>query len=110
MPDESPELRRIAWREVCPWLIIFKCLNISLSIPLLTLATAGWFLAPCGFAIADLLFQPKIFTTEDDKTPSLRERIMRPERWSGSAPLVSYHFPDSLSELGQESKGAIQQF
>ncbi|MBP87000.1 MAG: hypothetical protein CMJ64_09835 [Planctomycetaceae bacterium] len=55
MQDESGVIRRIAWREICPWLIIFRSFRLSISLPVLLLATAGWVLTPLGDVVANML-------------------------------------------------------
>ena len=40
----SPEfvaVRSIAWRDLCPWLLLFRCPRLALRVDVLTLATAG---------------------------------------------------------------------
>jgi len=56
MPDDDGVVRRVAWREVLPWLIIFRAFRISISPPVLLLATAGWLLTPLGSWLAERLF------------------------------------------------------
>jgi hypothetical protein len=56
MTDDRGSLRRIVWREVCPWLIIFRCFSLSVSLPVLFLATLGTLLTPAGWKIGDQLF------------------------------------------------------
>lgn len=56
MPEQTGVVRRIAWREICPWLIIFRSFRISISLPVLVLATAGWLLTPLGPTLGNLLF------------------------------------------------------
>lgn len=56
MPEENGVVRRIAWREICPWLIIFRSFRISVSLPVLLLATVGWLLTPLGPILGNSLF------------------------------------------------------
>ena len=56
MQDESGVIRRIAWQQICPWLIIFRSFRLSISLPMLLLATAGWLLTPLGAAVANMVF------------------------------------------------------
>ena len=58
MPDERLVLRRVEWREVCPWLMIFRCLRLAISIPILFLATIGTLLMPLGDKVSREFFQP----------------------------------------------------
>jgi hypothetical protein len=56
MPDDGGVVRRVAWREICPWLILFRCFRMSISLPILSFATAGCLLTPLGPMIASPLF------------------------------------------------------
>lgn len=56
MTEDRGALRTIAWRDLLPWLLIFRTFWLSLSIPLLALATLGVVLQPLGWQLADLLF------------------------------------------------------
>ena len=55
MPDGSSVVRRVAWRELCPWLIIFRTFRLSISPPVLFLATVGALLTPLGWVISSAL-------------------------------------------------------
>ena len=56
MSEEVGVVRRIVWRDILPWLIIFRAFRISVSLPILTLATLGWLLTPLGSQIAAGVF------------------------------------------------------
>src|SRR4051794_25309564 len=64
MTDSAGQLRRIAWDEVFPWLIIFRCFRIAISPPLLALATLAVLISPLGWRVAGAVFM----------TPDLHER------------------------------------
>lgn len=70
MTDDRAALRTIAWRELLPWLLIFRTFWLSLSIPLLLLATAGVVVQPLGWQLSDLLFLDDKLEAE---SPQLRE-------------------------------------
>ena len=54
---ESPGvLRQIAWRELFPWLILFRTFKIAISPGLLALATVAVLLAPIGWNTAGHVF------------------------------------------------------
>lgn len=48
MVDDRGVLRRIVWRDIFPGLILFRCFRLSISIPVLFLATLGTLLMPLG--------------------------------------------------------------
>ena len=41
MADERIVVREIAWREILPWLVIFRTFRLARSLSLLFLATFG---------------------------------------------------------------------
>lgn len=58
MPDDEGVLRRVAWQEVLPWLLIPRAFRLAISPPILFLATLGWLLTPLGPLVAAKLFLP----------------------------------------------------
>ncbi|HEY2412842.1 MAG TPA: hypothetical protein VGI40_11400 [Pirellulaceae bacterium] len=56
MTDPAGQLRRIAWDEVFPWLIIFRCFRIAISPSLLALATVAVLISPLGWQLSAKLF------------------------------------------------------
>lgn len=56
MTDSTGQLRRIAWDEVFPWIIIFRCFRIAISPPLLALATIAVIISPYGWRLARAVF------------------------------------------------------
>src|SRR5262245_31633963 len=56
MADDPFVLRRVAWQDLCPWLKIFRCFRLAISLPLLSLATLGALLSPLGSEVSEWLF------------------------------------------------------
>jgi len=56
MPAERVLVRDISWRDVFPWLIIFRTFGLAVSMPVLFLATIGALLTPVGWQIGEWLF------------------------------------------------------
>lgn len=56
MADERGVLRGVAWRDICPWLIIFRTFRLAKSLPLLFLATLGVVAIPAGWQVGEALF------------------------------------------------------
>ncbi|MBC7854804.1 MAG: hypothetical protein IAF94_15335 [Pirellulaceae bacterium] len=56
MTDERGVLRRIAWRELFPWLIIFRTFRLAISPTLLLVATLAVFLSAAGWRAGELVF------------------------------------------------------
>jgi hypothetical protein len=59
MTDERGVLRRIAWRELFPWLIIFRTFRLSISPTLLLVATLAVFLSGIGWRAGAYIFLTK---------------------------------------------------
>ena len=55
MTDNGNGLR-VSWRDLCPWLLIFRSFGLSISIHVLFLATVGALLTPVGWWVAGLPF------------------------------------------------------
>ncbi len=111
MTEEVGVVRRIVWREILPWLIIFRAFRISVSLPILTLATIGWLLTPLGERIAADVFLGEEQVTTTDWAAPLNEFLARSESLqaipgvssvaSTSNPIVFVyqHFTDPFVQL-----------
>lgn len=64
MSEGLSAVRRIAWMEVAPWLILFRTFRLAVSLPLLSLATIGVLLTPVGWKISAAAFAPQDGTDE----------------------------------------------
>jgi hypothetical protein len=73
--SESQAVRSISWRDVCPWLILFRTFRLAVSLPILLLATGGALLTPLGWRISELLF------VGDVTDPYFGALIERNGRW-----------------------------
>jgi hypothetical protein len=58
MAAERPVIREISWRDVFPWLIVFRTFGLATSLPVLFLATLGAALTPLGWWLSELCFVP----------------------------------------------------
>ena len=56
MTDDRGPLRSISWRDIFPWLVIFRTFGLAVSWPLLLVATLGVLVTPLGWNAAHLLF------------------------------------------------------
>lgn len=109
MSDESHPLRRIAWRDVCPWLIIFKAFGLSTTLVMLGLSTIATLAVPLGWAVADLLFHPPLL----EKAPAanaVTEILFHGRRWPGSAPADLYEVPTSLEQVAVQVAVPVRNF
>jgi hypothetical protein len=66
MSEEGVSVRRLAWKELCPWLAIFRCFRLAISLPVLFLATIGVILNKAGWELDQRLFTP---STEVEAIP-----------------------------------------
>jgi hypothetical protein len=56
MTEPAGVIRRIEWRELFPWLILFRTFRIAISPTLLALATVAVLISPLGWSIAGRVF------------------------------------------------------
>jgi hypothetical protein len=56
MVEPSAAIRHIEWRELFPWLILFRTFRLAISPTVLALATAAVLLAPLGWHLAARAF------------------------------------------------------
>lgn len=59
MNADQGALRRISWRDLFPWLILFRTFRIAISPTLLALATLASILSFAGWRFAGLVFIPR---------------------------------------------------
>jgi len=77
MPDENGVVRRIAWKQICPWLMIFRVFRISISLPVLVLAVAGALLTPLGWWLSETMF----VTDLDVRQSAFNEYVQANAAW-----------------------------
>jgi hypothetical protein len=54
--DDRDTLRKVAWPEVCPWLVIFRTFRLAIGLRLLVLGAVAIFLTLCGWAAMGWVF------------------------------------------------------
>src|SRR6187401_1932392 len=97
MTDERGVLRRIAWRELFPWLVIFRTFRLSISPTLLSVATLAVILTYLGSLVGN------IFLLERDKdNGELKVVAPAPE------PLAARTPPAVAKYLPAEGSSAIE--
>ena len=74
MADDRIVVREIAWREILPWLIIFRTFRLAKSLPLLFLATFGAVLTPVGWRVSESLFVSDQLVEQDAQFAGLLEQ------------------------------------
>ena len=82
MTEEQGVVRRISWRDLFPWLILFRTFRIAIAPELLALATLAVLLAPLGWGLADFVFRPQIGPSREvvidlppDAPPDMRRAV-----------------------------------
>lgn len=75
MTDERGTLRSIAWRDLCPWLVIFRTFTLSLGIPLLFIAVLGVLVQPLGWRLARVVFISDLALDSDAEFRAINERL-----------------------------------
>lgn len=68
MTETPGAIRHIAWRELFPWLILFRTFRVAISPTLLILATAAVLIHPIGWWIGG-----RVFLTDAERT--VREQV-----------------------------------
>lgn len=79
MKAERTVLHAIAWRDLCPWLILFRAWSIAISPGVLALASLAVLLTPVGWRCSEAVFIGAA-TRED---PALAQFIAQQRVWPG---------------------------
>src|SRR3990172_8571847 len=58
MSDEVCVVREIVWRDLFPWLILFRTVRLALRPSLLLAGAIGALLTPVGWCVGKMLFTP----------------------------------------------------
>jgi len=108
--QDSGTLRRVAWSELFPWLIIARCFRIAIQVRQLLLGAAGVLVMALGWAILGLVFpasyggSPELqahggcpWLAVTDAVPEWPSWLSQPQPLSEKAPVRS---PPALRELG----------
>jgi hypothetical protein len=106
MSDDRSLVRRVAWREVFPWLALLRAFRMAVSPTVLLVATLGVFVSSLGWQVAPYLFltkeqqtrlvQASTFTARSDvaTTPA-------PSLAGQTPPAIGKYFPAELSGLDE---------
>jgi hypothetical protein len=80
MANERVVVREIAWRDLLPWLVIFRTFRLAKAMPVLFLATLGAVLTPAGWRVGEALFVPEQAIHAD---PGFSGLVEQNRRWPG---------------------------
>jgi hypothetical protein len=101
MTDESGLVRRIVWREVFRWIVIFRTFRLAISPALLLLATLAALLAPLGWRVADYVFLE----------PAERAALHKSARLLPPEPGLAGHLPAALRQyLPHTPSGIVEAY
>ena len=108
--QDSGTLRKVAWSEIFPWLILARCFRIAIQVRLLLLGAAGVLVTAFGWALLGLVFPPSLGGSQQfqshggcpwlavtDAVPDWPSWLHKPQQLSEKAPVPS---PPALRELG----------
>lgn len=56
MSNERGPLREISWRDVCPWLVLFRTFRVAIGVQVLTLASIGATATSAGWLLSEVVF------------------------------------------------------
>jgi hypothetical protein len=97
MTNEDGVLRSIAWRDVCPWVILFRLYHLSLSLQLLALGLLATWAISLGWRTASAVILSEGSRARPDVQQFLASVLYWPE------PEPSLALPDAASSEGAEA-------
>ncbi len=99
MAAERVVVREISWRDVVPWLIIFRTFGLAISLPVLFLATMGAVMSPIGWQLSEACFAPETSGVHREFAQVVAANGCWPHK--PTPPLVPNdgRFPTSVSEV-----------
>ena len=80
MANDRVVVREVAWRDLFPWLVLFRTFRLAKSMPLLFLATLGAVLTPAGWRAGEALFVSEQAIHAD---PGFAVVVEQNRRWPG---------------------------
>jgi hypothetical protein len=80
MTNDRGVIRAVAWRDLFPWLVIFRTFRLAKTMPMLFLATLGAVLAPAGWRVGEALFVAESVLQTD---PGFAQLVDNNRRWPG---------------------------
>ena len=104
MSEEQGVIRRIAWRELCPWLLLFRTFRLAISLPVLLLATIGALVTPLGWQLGGFLF------ISPETTDSYFQRVVDENgRWPDlvGQSITIFGASDAMADTPSSSAGPV---
>jgi len=102
-------IRAVAWRDLFPWLVLFRTFRLAKSISLLFLATLGAVLAPAGWRVGEALF---VAESELQAAPEFARLVESNRCWPGQRGAMPVpndgRFPRSIREILATSPNPLE--
>lgn len=98
MSTEPGVLRRISWRDLCPWFVLFRTVGVAIRMPLLCLGAAAILLTPLGWWTGRLLF----LSEAELKDARLSEIARDQESWPGHS-FAGPRLPQTVESAARKS-------
>lgn len=109
MAAERVDVRGIAWRDVCPWLILFRTFGLAIALPVLFLATLGAMLTPVGWRLSEsLLVSRHALETDRDWALAVQANRRWPHRPLPQIVPNEGRFPSSVGEVLRTQPDIVQ--
>ena len=87
--SEAVALRSIAWRDLCPWLMLFRCPRLALRIEVLFLATVGGILTSLAWLLSGWIFY--LGSPQDSAPPGTEYHDMTPVEQQARQMVIVHH-------------------
>ena len=102
-------IRAVAWRDVFPWLVLFRTFRLAKSMSLLFLASLGAVLAPAGWRVGEDLFLADAEVQADAELARLVESNRRWPGQRGALPAPNDgRLPRSIHEIISASPNTLE--
>ena len=109
MPTDRVLVREIAWRDIFPWLIIFRTFRLAKSVPVLFLATLGAVLTPLGWRAAENCFLDTDTVGRYDEFSNI---VWENRRWPGERGIMPApndgRLPESVEDVLTTEPDTVQ--
>ncbi len=109
MTNDRGVVRAVAWRDLFPWLVIFRTFRLAKSMSMLFLATLGAVLAPAGWRAGEALFVAESTLQAD---PDFAQLVESNRRWPGQQNAMPAprdgRVPRSIREIVSTSPDALE--
>ncbi len=100
MTDDRSVVRAVSWRDLCPWLIIFRSFRVSISVSVLLLATIAVALTPLGWMAGGWLLE-----VDDAKRQTWAHEVMLTSPIEGVSTVTS---PKDFIKHAWSDRGIVE--